>query len=91
MHYTIAPTPTGRWSVGPLIPGTNTVRPVLECPTQASAQEQADAHNAERERIAQLEQHFAATPPRWRHTQPGPRAQHASAYARCRSLPEAPL
>jgi len=91
MRHHIAPTPTGRWSVGPLIPGTTTVRPVVECPTQASAQEQADAHNAELERIALLDQHFAGAPPRWRHTQPGPRALHASTYARIRTLPDAPL
>ena len=85
-HFTVHPTPGGRWAVCERVPGTDTVSAICDCPTQASAQEQADAHKAERERIAQLQQHFP--PVRWRQTQPGPRALHAAAYATARTLPE---
>ena len=92
-HYTIQPTPTGRWAVVHPVPGTPTLAAICDCPTAQAAQALADEHNAERQRerelMARLDQHFA--PSRWRHTQRGARAQHRDAWAAARHLPESPL
>jgi hypothetical protein len=85
-HYTITPTPTGRWAVCERVPGTNTLSAICDCSTQAQAEGVARDANHERERLAELQ--LYAPVPRWRHTQPGARARHAAAYARCRTLPD---
>ena len=41
MKFTIAPAPGGRWAAGHIIPGTDVLTVLVDCPTQASAQAQA--------------------------------------------------